>query len=697
MDGSDVVYFSFVVHRNECHQISLQATEAIDFNSEASSQVIYFAVLTFKPIKLIPLSPCTCLVNLSFAASFSLCVICCSADFFELISRAQANRMDDQRGELKGNLELPDFLKIQTSSKPAQGNDNFKVPYAPPPQGFRTVDRNVTRPALKKTFSTPVSQPPEKMDLMQELASKLSKRTESTKNISSPKEKVERHDEQNELLLDYNFNSRPQPAQQEQTSHAVVNAQERQKRTARPRSCTDATVYTVDAAHGMRVETGNRPQPVADAEPRKNVHPSIRPQASQPVTVNSLRGMHYATNPRRNTTDHAMYRPNNAPSAKPQTVARISSKSTQNLRDTMPAIYDMKPGSNQEGMRIKECDDHLVKTSTAPVDIPARRLVPAYSLPEVNSQRAEVHIPFAGGPPPVPQRTVSYMERRPRPKPITNPEELLAGLENTPVSRSNASPSDRVESPPHPDMMTRVASPPPPPPTPPSGSMYDLQIADFSPPPSICESPEKTSHPPEYWDSSSFAQSSASQTGSSFPNSTTSQARTNSGSAPNYTGPVAYVNMPGKDVQRQRTSDNRTLSYSKVPITPHVRISNVNGPNSANSIQRVRSEDRVDASAQVHTPGSITPTVSNFNKTVTPPSTNERTLVEESPSEHATPYTGHKPSMDKTAKRLIHNTGSVPRTRNTDPEKRRSRQDGEIPKLDPYVTYEKEDLRITFV
>ena len=634
-------------------------------------------------------------MNLSFSASFSLCVI--SADFFELISRVQANRMDDQRGELKGNLELPDFLKIPPSNKPTQGSDDFKVPYAPPPQGFRTVDRNATRPALKKTFSTPVAQAPEKMDLMQELASKLSKRTEPTKNTSSPKEKVERNNEQNEMLLDYNFNSRPQPAQQEQTSHAAVNVQERQKRTQRPRSCTDATVYTVDMAHGMRVETGNRPQPVADAEPRKNAHPSMRPQASQPVTVNSLRGMHYATNPRRNASDHTMYhRPNNALSAKPQTVAKISSKSFQNLRDTTPAIYDVKPGSNQ-GVRIREHDDHPVKNSTAPLDIPSRRLVSAYSLPEVNSQRAEVHIPFVGGPPPVPQRTVSYMERRPRPKPITNPDELLAGLETTPVARSNASSSDRVESPPHPDMMKRVGSPLPPPPTPPSGSMYDLQIADFSPPPSICESPQKTSSPPEYRDSSSFAQSSASQIGSSFPNSTTSQTRTNFGSAPNYTGPVAYVNIPGKDVQRQRTSDNRTLSSSKVPITSNLRISNVNGPTSTNLTQRVKSEDRVNAIAQVHTPGSVTPTVSNLDRTVTPPSTNERTLVEESLSEHATPSTGHKPSMENAAKRLIHNTGSVPRTRNADPEKRRSRQDGEMPKLDPYVTYEKEDLRITFV
>ncbi|KAJ7336479.1 hypothetical protein OS493_011680 [Desmophyllum pertusum] len=651
--------------------------------------------------------------------------------------------MEDQRGELKGNLELPDFLKIPANHKPAQSNDNFKVPYAPPPPpAFRTVERNFTRPAVNKTLSTPVgSNPPDKMDLMQELSAKLSKRTEPTKNNSSPKEKVERHTEQNELLLDYNFNSRPQP-QQEQTAQAAVNTEVKQKRSARPRSSTDTAVYTVEAAHGMRVETGNRPQPMADAEPRKNVahvHPSIRPQASQPVTVNSLRGMHYATNPRRNTADQGIYyRPNNAVSAKPQTVSRMSSKSNQNLRDTAPAIYDMKPGSNHEGTRMKGYDDS-VKYSTAPVDIPApRKLVSAYSLPEVNSQKAEVHIPTEGGPPPVPRRTVSNMamDRRPRPKPITNPDELLAGLENTPVSRSNASPPDKVESPPNQNMMMRVGSPLPPPPTPPSEAMYELNIADFSPPPSICESPEKISRLSEYRpNSSSFAQTSASQS------STTSQARTNSGSSATYTGPVAYVNMSGKDVQRQRTGDNRTMNYNKQPITPNIRISNVNASNSTNSTQRARGEDRVNASSQRHTPTSVKPTVSSnsLNKTVTPSSTNERTLVEESPSENATPYTGHRPSMDNTAKRLIHNTGSVPRTRNTEPGNtgsvprtrnaepgntgsvprtrntepgntesvprtwntepgmRKGRQDSEIPKLDPYVTYEKEDLRITFV
>lgn len=643
---------------------------------------------------------------------FLLYFLYCFADFFELISKAQANRMDDQRGELKGNLELPEFLKIP-NNKPAQTDDDFNVPYAPPPPpGFRNgVETNFKKPMVKKTMSTPLSQMPDKMDLMQELSAKLSKRSDATKNnSSSSREKVDRNPEQTEMLLDYNFNSHSQPQPERSSKRAgVISAEGRDVRPTRPRALTDAVVYTVDASHGMRVETGHRPQPVAEAEPRRNVahvHPSVRPQTSQPVTVNSLRGIHYATNPRRSTGDQATYsRPSNVANVKPQTIARISSKSPQNLRETAPAIYDVKPGSIREAMRIKVSDDS-VKFSSAPVGIPSRKIVSAYSLPEVNSKKAEILVPSKGGPPPVPRRTVSNMDfRRPRPKPITDPKELLAGLENRPVqSRLNTSSPDSVGSPPNGD-VARVVSPlPPPPPTPPSGSFHDLQIADFSPPPSICESPGKRPHPPEHrfsLDFSRFPQTSASQSGP-FPISTTSQVRNSSNSLPNYAGPVAYVNAPSGDAQRQRIDSNRSTNYNNQSVTMHTRVSNSHTPNLTNSTQRGRGEDRMDASSQpvrpaeIHTPGSVTPSVLNGNKTITPPSTNERTLIEESPQENATPYAGNRPSMGTAAKRLIQNVGSVPK-RTTDPEKRRSRQDGEIPKLDPYVTYENEDLRVTFV
>ena len=606
--------------------------------------------------------------------------------------------MDDQRGELKGNLELPDFLKI-SNSKPARTDDDFKVPYAPPPPPeFRNAEMDFKKVALKKTMSTPVNQVPEKMDLMQELAAKLSKRSDAAKsNSPSSRAKVERNAEQNERLLDYNFNSRTLPLQERSTRQASVgSAQGNDTRPARPRSSTDAVVYTVDVSHGMRVDTGQRPQPVAEAEYRRNVahvQPSVRTQASQPVTVNSLRGMHYATNPRRNTVDQGTYyRPINVGSAKPHTIGRIPSKPHQNLQETAPAIYDVKPGSIREAMRMKVPDD-FAKYSSVPVEMPSRKIVSAYSLPEVNSQKAEILVPSEGGPPPVPRRTVSTLEmRRPRPKPITDPKELLAGLESTPVQKGlNSSSSERVAPPPEQDVR-RVGSPLPPPPTPPSGSLHELQIADFSPPPSICESPEKTPNRPEFrlsLDTSRFQHSSSNTTAPVRPSS-----------LPNYTVPVGYAGVPNKDAQR---IDDKSKNYSKQPLPTHVGVSNSHAPSLTNSTQRGRVEDRMDSAskpvrpADNHTPGSVTPTVSNVNKTMTPPSTNERTLTEESPLENGTPYTGHRPSMDTAAKRLVHNTGSVPKTRSTDPEKRRSRQDSEIPKLDPYVTYENEDLRITFV
>ena len=344
-------------------------------------------------------------------------------------------------------------------------------------------------------------------------------------------------------------------------------------------------------------------------------------------------------------------------------------------------------------MQGKGFDDSR-RFSSIPVDIPSRKIVSAYSLPEVSTRKAEILVPSSGGPPPVPRRTVSSMEaRRPRPKPIIGSEELLAGLENTVVeSQLNTSPSSAPSQ-----DITRVASPLPPPPIPLSGSMHDLQLADFSPPPSICESPEgpNTSQYRRSLDSSITQQT---FTSDSFPSSTTSQAQHSIASPPNYSGPVAYVDLPNKDVQRQRI-DNRSTDSNRQSIKTHIRQSNSHVPNPGGySNQPGRSEDHTDAASQprrsppdTHTPCSGTPPLSNANKTITPLSTNERTLVDES-SESDTPYTGHRPPIDVASKRLVHGT-----SRSVDSEKRRSRQDGEIPKLDPYVTYEKEDLRITFV
>lgn len=592
-------------------------------------------------------------------------------DFFELISKAQSNRMDDQRGELKGNLELPDFLKT------SHANGDFKVPYTPPPPpAFRNEGKNFKKPPVKKTLSTPTILDPDKKDLMQELNAKLSKRSDSAKtNLSSPREKVDGNDEQTERLLDYNFNLRSQPHQEQNTKQTYVPGND--TRLARERSSTDSAVYTVDTAHGMRVDTGHRPQPVAEAEPQRNVahvHPSVRSQATQLVTVNSLRGMHYATNPRRNIADPATCHcpSTNTSVVKPQTINRISSKSYQNLRETVPVICDVKAGSIREAIRMKIVDDS-VKNSSSPVDVPSRKMVSSYSLPEVNSQKAEIFVPSVKGPPPVPRRSVSTTEnRRSRPKPITDPREVIAGLE-----RMQSSSSERVDSPP-PQDATRVGSPLPPPPTPPSGSFDELHIADFSPPPSICVSPEKMPYNPEHnrrsLDFTRFPQSSSNKTSPVRPNS-----------QPNYTVPAPFVNDQKEDGQ---STNHKSQSIATRLTNPTHRGNSEDDMNSPSHPVRQTVE---------YTPGSVTPTVLNGNNTVTPPSTNERTLVLESPSQNDTPSAGYKMSLESAAKRLLPNAGSIPRTRNKDSEKRRSRQGSEIPKLDPYVTYEKEDFRITFV
>lgn len=59
----------------------------------------------------------------------SLCA-CVPTEFFDLISKAQSNRADDQRGLLnKNDLQLPDFLRLS----PAATNQTPPAPYVPEP------------------------------------------------------------------------------------------------------------------------------------------------------------------------------------------------------------------------------------------------------------------------------------------------------------------------------------------------------------------------------------------------------------------------------------------------------------------------------------------------------------------------------------------------------------------------------------
>jgi hypothetical protein len=88
---------------------------------------------------------------------------------------------------------------------------------------------------------------------------------------------------------------------------------------------------------------------------------------------------------------------------------------------------------------------------------------------------------------------------------------------------------------------------------------------------------------------------------------------------------------------------------------------------------------------------AVTPSLDlSINKTITP-STNDRTFVAE-PTNEGTPYGVPKEfRRDNVSQRL----SSRLHDDSLDSSSRKSGK--EIPKLDPYVTYENEDLRITFV
>lgn len=64
---------------------------------------------------------------------------CVPAEFFDLISKAQSNRADDQRGLLnKSDLQLPEFLRLS----PVATNQAAPPPYNPEPSCSTPYSRN---------------------------------------------------------------------------------------------------------------------------------------------------------------------------------------------------------------------------------------------------------------------------------------------------------------------------------------------------------------------------------------------------------------------------------------------------------------------------------------------------------------------------------------------------------------------------
>lgn len=70
---------------------------------------------------------------------FYVCVVHVPSEFFDLISKAQSNRADDQRGLLnKSDLQLPDFLRLS----PIASDQAAPPPYASEPSCSTPHSRN---------------------------------------------------------------------------------------------------------------------------------------------------------------------------------------------------------------------------------------------------------------------------------------------------------------------------------------------------------------------------------------------------------------------------------------------------------------------------------------------------------------------------------------------------------------------------
>ena len=449
------------------------------------------------------------------------------AEIFELISKAQANRMDDQRGELKGRLELPDFLKLpdknlQVTSQAARSSE--AAPAMNPGQ----------RPVVRKSMSSPVN---EQMDFMNELAAKLARRT-GTSGKEHPR--IEQ-------------SAKKQDKQEDNRAGQLV----------RPRSSTDLAVLDSSNAESERRAMPRSPR-------------------SQPVTVNSLRGMHaYGSAFRQRSGDlsNDVRTARTGGNTKLHGMQKYTSRSSQHLNSrevtrAAPAVYDVKPGWSQPETSVRQ----PIKSNPA-----HRGMITAYSLPEVNTHKVEVHIPREGKPK-VPFRKPAQQDRRPRPRPITDPEGIIAGLES---SLSSPGPHQTALS-----SEVRVTSPLPPAPSPPSACLADLEIANFSPP-----------------------------------------------------TPLSVNSSPCVSPQAHSVNSVRTPSPDP-----------------------------------------------NVNKTLTPAS-NDRTFVGET-VEHGTPWV---PNRGSVSKRVISPGSAGLKERLRESEKRRSKEEKEVVPLDPYVTYEDQDLRVTFV
>ncbi|KAK3710769.1 hypothetical protein QZH41_016752, partial [Actinostola sp. cb2023] len=514
-------------------------------------------------------------------------------ELLDLLSRAQGNRMDDQRGELgKHSFVLPDFLRLPQAAPPIEIETSPPPPPPPPPPPVVSPSRystgslklkGETRPVVKKALSTP-SSTHEQVDLMSELVDKLRRRS-----VSGTSTIPECHESEDSGSLKRSASSSSNERSHSPWEHR--GEQYRRINIVRPRTCTDGAVFTVEAVTPVRLDS--RPlslsrHPISLSESMPDTL-QTRTHSTQPLTVNSIRGLPTSTGNINNSIDEqdepdknvrvvqaVSVHKYNTYSAKQRT---LSSSSAPDYTRNVPYVYEATPHEERRTSKtsIKRRQSDGIATNTA---TSTKGNLSPFHFPQLNTRKTEVFVPSTPGI--KPYRIISSESKPRRPKPITDSVELMQGLvedshiiaDQPPAVTTPPTTSPRIPT----SSVRNITSPLPLPPSPVPDHVQDLDIANFPPPSPLCE------------------------------------------------------------------------GVSTPLATPNLDLS--------------------------------------INKTITP-GTNEKTFVAE-PTNEGTPYGPHKESRrdnQKLGSRLF----DEPRTSS-------SRKPGkEIPQLDPYVTYESDDMRITFV
>ena len=415
--------------------------------------------------------------------------------------------MDDQRGELeKESFELPDFLRLPTENRETIDEDDSlptpPPPPPPPPPPVKQVHphqkaeslklRREERPVIRKTLSTPAGMQGQ-ADLMEELAEKLRRRS-----MSEAPSIPENHDNE----------TRKEESPTRSQSYSPWERQEHYRRinVVRPRAVTDGAVFKVEAVTPVRLDGTTSLSHVRQQKLRVTHSESMpdtlptRTSTALPIAV-TIRGLHTSTGNIQGGVDgHKQVQKYHTYSSKQRTV---SSSSAPDYSSNLPYMYEANLPTGKTPPRVRHISDTdgTSKGNTSP-----------FHFPQVNARKAEVYIPSSSAICAKPYRVVSSgADTKPRPKPITHSEELMAGLDDDrnaladnesilqPVTSTPCIEglivASRVEGLPSPDRNSN--SPLPLPPSPIPDQMDELEVADFPPPTPLCEAAESSAVTPD--------------------------------------------------------------------------------------------------------------------------------------------------------------------------------------------------------